>query len=108
MTQNQEKRPGADVFTGPCPLDVQCELAREAGFSIVPPPDAPRPGDPQPSFDAASREAGAAVFVRDYNLPIYPGSRVTDEELTAPAIVEAALGQVEPLSFAVHAIEDLE
>jgi hypothetical protein len=107
MTQDPANRPSSDLFSGPCPLEVQRELAREAGFTLLDAPDAPRPDDLAPDFDAATREAGTAIFVRDYNLPIYPNSRVTDAELAAPAVVEAARGQVEPLSIALHAIEDL-
>ncbi|MFO7899400.1 MAG: DUF6067 family protein [Planctomycetota bacterium] len=108
MTDGRRESLSADIFSGPCTLEAQRRLAEEAGYTIVPAPDAPGDDDPAPSFDEGSLATGAAVFVRDYNLPIYPESRVLDDELRAPALVEAARDEIEPLSFAVHAIEDLE
>jgi len=97
-----------DIFSGPYPLEEQRRQAESAGFEIVPAPDAPRDGEAQPDFDASARSAGAAVFVRDYNLPVHPESRVLPGELEAPARIVAARGQTEPLSLGVHALEDLE
>lgn len=98
----------ADTFSGPYTLDEQRRLAEAAGFAIVPPPDAPAAGDDQaPPFDASSRAAGTAIFTRDYSLPIYPEGRVIERDLVAPAAVDAARGQTEPLSLGVHAIESL-
>jgi len=98
---------GADVFGAPYSLEEQGRFAESAGFTIVPAPDAPGEGDQAPDIDAASRAAGAALFIRDYSLPIYPEGRVVDRDLEAPAAVDAARGQTEPLSLGVHAIEAL-
>jgi hypothetical protein len=108
MMDGRDNGLSADIFQGPCTLEQQRRLAKDAGYAIVPGPDAAGGSDSGPTFDDASRAAGAAIFVRDYNLPIYPDSRVSDEELNAPALVDAALGTIEPLSFAVHAIEDVQ
>jgi len=97
--------PGQD---GPMPLAEQRRAAQDAGFTVVPSPDAPTEGEPPPEFSDEAKKAGAAVFVRDYNLPIYPKGRVGLKELTAPAVVTAARGEAEPLSLGVHALADLK
>jgi hypothetical protein len=107
MSHDGRQVPGADIFCGPYSLEEQRQLAEDAGYCIVSAPDSPKPGEPTPNFDEASRAAGAAIFVRDYNLPIYPESRISDEELQAAAQVEAARDEIEPLSFAVHAMDTL-
>ena len=97
--------PGKDE---PFPLARQKELAEQAGFRIVPGPDAAKDDQPPPDAGVAARRAGLVPFVRDYNLPIYPDSAVHKVELEAPAVVEAALGETEPLSLGVRALEDLK
>jgi hypothetical protein len=92
---------------GPLALDAQRRLAEEAGFQIVPAPDAPKAGEAAPTFSDEARAAGAALFVRDYNLPLYPESRVGAQELAAPAAIELARNEGEPLSLGVHALQDL-
>jgi len=96
--------PGKDE---PFPLRGQKELAEQAGFRIVPGPDAAKDHQPPPA-DEAARRAGLVPFVRDYNLPIYPDSAVGKAEVEAPAAIEAALGEAEPLSLGVRALEDLK
>jgi hypothetical protein len=107
MTDAQHTGLTADIFQGPCTLEQQRLLAEDAGYTLVPGPDAATGGEPKPEFDDAAKQAGAAVFVRDYNLPIYPDSHFSNDELAAPGRVDAARGSVEPLSFGVHAIDDL-
>jgi hypothetical protein len=57
---------------GPLSLPEQRQAAQQASFTIVKPPDAPREGEPPTVFNDEAKKAGAAVFVRDYNLPVYP------------------------------------
>jgi len=82
---------------GPMPLAEQRRAAEEAGFTIVRAPDAPQQGDALPEPGDEAKKAGAAVFVRDYNLPIYPEGRVGAVDLAAPAVVTAARGETEQL-----------
>ncbi len=93
---------------GPLPLSEQRKLAEAAGFKIVAAPDAPKLGEAPVEFPADAVKAAAAIFVRDYNLPIYPEGRVGPKELEAPAVITAARGEAEPLSLGVHALDDLE
>lgn len=97
-------QPGQD---SPFPLAEQRRQAEEAGYTIVPAPDAPRTDEAAPNSSADAVAAGAAAFIRDYNLPIYPESRVGQHELSAPAVITAARGETEPLSIGVHALADL-
>jgi hypothetical protein len=99
---------GAAAAAGPLSLDAQRRLAERAGYRIVPAPDAAGATDAAPTFTAAQQKAGLAVLVRDYNLPIYPDSAVRARELAAEAVIEAARGETEPLSLAVHALADLQ
>lgn len=92
---------------GPLPLAEQRRLAARHGYTVASGPDAPRPDEPAVKVDDACRRAAAAVFVRDYNLPIYPDGRIGQEELSAEADIFAARGEAEPLSLGVHALEDL-
>jgi hypothetical protein len=93
---------------GPMTLAEQRRAAEEAGFTIVKAPDAPQEGEALPEPSEEAKKAGAAIFVRDYNLPIYPEGRVSAAELEAPTVVAAARGESEPLSLGVHALADLE
>jgi hypothetical protein len=96
--------PGKD---SPWPLEKQRQLAEAAGYNIVPAADAPKAGETAPAFDEQAVQAGAAVFVRDYNLPLNPESRIGRQELAAPAVILSARNQTEPLSLGVHAVADL-
>ncbi len=98
----------AQRASGPAPLPEQRKAAESAGFKITPAPDAWKAGEARPAWPADAVKAGAALFVRDYNLPLYPESRVGAKELTAPAVVNVALGEAEPLSLGVHALDDLK
>ena len=97
-------QPGKD---SPMPLAQQRKVAEDAGYKIAASPDAPKEGEAPPKFSADATKAGAAIFVRDYNLPIYPQGRVGQEELAAPAVIAAAWGETEPLSIGVHALAGL-
>ncbi len=97
--------PGKDE---PYPLARQRELAEKAGFRIVPGPDAAKGEELLPIPPADARRAGLVTFVRDYNLPVYPDSAVHKAEREAKAVVEAALGETEPLSLGVRALDDLK
>lgn len=93
---------------GPMSLAEQRRAAEKAGFTVVPSPDAPQQGDAPRAFCDEVQKSKAAVFIRDYNLPIYPEGRLHAKELAAPAVVTAARGESEPLSLGVQALADLQ
>ncbi len=92
---------------GPWSLARQRREAERRGWPVKRGPDAPKKTDPATDFGPDADRAGLAVFVRDYNLPLYPDSRVGAHELAAAAVIEAAKGEIEPLSLGVHALADL-
>ena len=63
--------------------------------------------EPMPEFSAADRERGYAIFARHWSDVIYPNTVPRVEELDPKLEMFASLGEYEPATFTVHALDDL-